>query len=193
MNIAIDIDDTLTDTYSYFRPFTAEFFGVDEEELDRRGISYSTLPPEWKEREVDFLRKYCDAKVPATPFKKDAAWGVSTLRKQGHRIVIITGRTSDFYTDPYETTKEELRRGGIEYDRLICTMDKGTACRDERIDLLIDDLPANCYAAIKTGASALLFDSPVNHNAAPELSRVHNWKEAVSETEAFFRKKTASV
>ncbi len=26
------------------------------------------------------------------------------LKEMGHRIVIITGRTTDFYTDPYKTT-----------------------------------------------------------------------------------------
>lgn len=180
MNIAVDIDDTLTDTYSYFRPFTAEFFGISEEELDRRGISYSNLPAEWKKRETEFLKKYCDAKVPATPFKADAAQGVAALRKMGHRIVIITGRTPDFYTDPYATTREELRRGGIEYDKLVCTLDKGSACRSEHIDLMIDDLPANCLAAKETGAEAFLFDSPVNHTQQVDLVRVHSWDEAVA-------------
>ena len=179
MNIAVDIDDTLTDTYRYFLPFTAEFFGVTTEELERRGISYANMPTEWKARETEFLKKYCDAKVPDTPFKEDAAWGVSTLRKHGHRIVIITGRTSDYYTDPYATTREELRRGGIEYDRLICTLDTASACRSEKIDLMVDDLPANCTAAEKAGVKVLLFDSPTNRNADPALRRVHSWKEAV--------------
>lgn len=29
MNIAVDIDDTLTDSFEYFMPFVAEFFGED--------------------------------------------------------------------------------------------------------------------------------------------------------------------
>ncbi len=29
MNIAINIDDTLTDSFDYFQPFVAEYFGVD--------------------------------------------------------------------------------------------------------------------------------------------------------------------
>ena len=179
MNIAVDIDDTLTDTYHYFLPFTAEFFGMSAEELERRGISYCNMPREWKARETEFLKRYCDSKVPFTPFKEDAAQSISLLRSLGHRIIIITGRTSDFYTDPYATTREELRLGGIEYDNLICTLEKADACRREKIDLLIDDLPSNCFAAMETGAKALLFDSPTNQNADPSLRRVHSWKEAV--------------
>ena len=29
MNIAIDIDDTLTDSFDYFQPFVAEYFGAE--------------------------------------------------------------------------------------------------------------------------------------------------------------------
>lgn len=35
MNIAVDIDDTLTDSFDYFMPFAAEFFGADVDELRR--------------------------------------------------------------------------------------------------------------------------------------------------------------
>ena len=39
MNIAIDIDDTLAQTFEYFVPFVAEYFGVDEAELWEQGAS----------------------------------------------------------------------------------------------------------------------------------------------------------
>lgn len=45
MNIAIDIDDTPTDTFDYFIPFVAEYFGWNESELKKKRISYSDLTP----------------------------------------------------------------------------------------------------------------------------------------------------
>lgn len=47
MNIAVDIDDTLTDSFDYFQPFVAQYFGADENELQAQNISYSNLPDEW--------------------------------------------------------------------------------------------------------------------------------------------------
>ena len=47
MNIAIDIDDTLTESFDYFLPYVAEYFDVDEETLRKQNISYSNLPKEW--------------------------------------------------------------------------------------------------------------------------------------------------
>lgn len=179
MNIAVDIDDTLTNSFDYFLPFVAEYFGVDAKELARRNISYSNLPAEWKKDEIGFCRAYYDRVVPATPFKPDAAWGINKLRELGHRIIIITGRTDAFYTDPYKTTMEELANGGIAYDKLVCTLDKASACIEENISVLIDDMPANCESAIQRGISALLFESKGNCGRETEFSLVRSWKEAV--------------
>ena len=106
MNIAIDIDDTLTESFDYFLPYVAEYFDVDEETLRKQNISYSNLPKEWKKDEIGFCRAYYDRIVPGTPFKQDAAWGVKRLRELGHRIVIITARTDALIQIP---TKRQSR------------------------------------------------------------------------------------
>ena len=38
MNIAVDIDDTLTNSFDYFMPFIAEYLGVELSELKRRNV-----------------------------------------------------------------------------------------------------------------------------------------------------------
>ena len=73
MNIAIDIDDTLTESFDYFLPFVAEYFGADAQELRERNISYSNLPEDWKQDEIGFCKTYYDRVVADTPFKPDAA------------------------------------------------------------------------------------------------------------------------
>ena len=181
MNIAVDIDDTLTNSFDYFLPFVSEYFGADEKELKERNISYSNLPEEWKKDEINFCKTYYDRVVADTPFKSDAARAKKKLRELGHKIIIITGRTAAFYTDPYKTTTEELVKGGIVYDKLICTLDKAKACIDENISVLIDDLPANCAAAAEHGISAILFNSKANQNMESTFPRVSNWSEAVEE------------
>ena len=79
MNIAIDIDDTLTDSFDYFQPYVAEYFASDTETLRQRNISYSNLPEEWKRDELGFCRRYFGRVVPDTPFKPDAAASVRKL------------------------------------------------------------------------------------------------------------------
>ena len=134
----------------------AEYFGVDEAELWERNISVDNLPYPWKKELFNFCRVYSDRVVPDTPFKPDAVWAVDELRSRGHRIVIITARTTSHYTDPYATSAEELKRAGIHYDKLICATDKADACVEENIDVLIDDYIPNCDAAAEKGIEFLL-------------------------------------
>ena len=183
MNIAIDIDDTLTDSFDYFIPFVAEFFGVSVDFCVKNNISYSTLPDEWKEREPEFCKAYYDRVVAYTPFKKDAADTVRRLRAEGHKITVITARNDSMYTDPYRTTRAELENGNIEYDKLICTLDKATACVNEHIDVLIDDSAANCTAASRKGISVILFASKANRGADIPFRRVKSWLELYGELE----------
>ena len=87
---------------------------------------------------MQFCKKYYDKVVPDTPFKKDARYYVNKLHEEGHKIVIITARTKDMYTDPYKTTKEELDKNHLLYDVIVCVMDKA-ACQERVIDLFIAD------------------------------------------------------
>lgn len=183
MNIAIDIDDTLTNTFEYLMPFVAEFYEKDLEELQRKKISYSNIPVEWRKYELDFEKHYYDKVVVQTPFKKDAARYVSLLHQMGHRIVIITGRTKEFYTDPYATTEEELKNGNIVYDKLICTLNKNQACLDEHIDVMIDDLISNCDAVSSVGITPVLFTSQANMHLNTEYARVNHWDDVIEITE----------
>lgn len=177
MKIAIDIDDTLTNSFDYFIPFVAEFFGAAPEQLRRDNISYSTLPEEWRKREPEFCRAYYDRVVPDTPFRENAVRYVNLLHEEGHRIVIITARTREMYTDPYATTRAELDKNGLQYDEIVCTMDKTRACTERGIDLLIDDSVANCRAAASAGVRVLLFSGKGNAGTDVPFARVNDWEE----------------
>lgn len=180
MKIAVDIDDTLTESFDYFQPYIAEFFDADEKVLKEKNVSYANLPEEWKSREIAFCKAYYDRIVEYTPFKSNAVDGVRRLKELGHEIVILTGRSNAFYTDPYKTTRKELARGGIAYDELICALDKVAACRNAKIELLIDDLIPNCEAVNAVGVPALLFTSKANAGEQTLNRRINNWTEAVS-------------
>lgn len=60
LNIGIDIDDTITYTFDYLMPFLAEYFNLDLEYLKENNISYTSLPDDIKDREVEFGKIYYD-------------------------------------------------------------------------------------------------------------------------------------
>ena len=50
MNIGIDIDDTLTNSFDFFQPYVAEYFNVGVDYLKENSISYSNFPDNWKKK-----------------------------------------------------------------------------------------------------------------------------------------------
>ena len=46
MNIAIDIDDTLTESFEYFQRYFAEYLGVDLEELREKARLFESVSGE---------------------------------------------------------------------------------------------------------------------------------------------------
>ncbi len=177
--IGIDIDDTLVDTFEYFQPLVAKLTGKPLEYLIENDISYENTPKEWGMDSLDFAHRFFDDYVPDTPAKDGAAQAVARLRKAGNRVVIITSRTNMLYKDCYYTSQLELANCGIEYDKLICTVDKGQACLDEKVDIMFDDLVINCEVVSKVGTKAVLFTSKENKNEESPFPRVANWNEAL--------------
>ena len=177
MKIGIDIDDTMADTFDYLMPYIAEFFNIDIKYLKDKNISYSTFPKEMKERELEFARKYYDKVIPSTPFKPKVAEYIDKIRNLGHKIIVITARDKTLYTDEYKTTIKELKNNDIHYDKLICDFDKVKVCKNEKIDLFIDDSISNCNKVNELGIETILFNSKSNINTKTNLYRIDNWKE----------------
>ena len=134
LTIAIDIDDTITNTFDFMIPYIAEFYSINLDYLKNNNISYTTLTKEMKEKEL------------------------------GHKIIIITARSFLFYTDPYKISEEYLKNNNIIYDEIICSFDKAGKCKEYNVDILIDDSIDNCTAAKKLGITSLLFDCKPNQN-----------------------------
>ncbi len=177
MKIGIDIDDTMADTFDYLMPYIADFFDVDIKYLKDNNISYSNLPKEMKERELEFAKKYYDKVIAGTPFKPKVAEYIDKIRELGHEIIVITARDKTLYTDEYKTTIEELKNNNIHYDKLICNFDKAKACKNEKIDLFIDDSIANCNKVNELGIETILFSSKGNINNKINLYRIDSWKD----------------
>lgn len=177
MKIGIDIDDTMTNTFDYLMPYISDFFKVNIDYLKSNNISYSTFPEKMKKRELEFAKKYYDKVIPNTPFKAGVSDYISKIKSLGNEIIIITARDKTLYTDDYKTTIEELKNNDIFYDKLICNFDKSKVCKEEKIDLFIDDSISNCNKVEQLGIKTILFNSKSNINIKTNLHRVNSWDE----------------
>ena len=154
MKIGIDIDDTLTDIRDELKEAALEYakelgknvnlsskYVEDKNNgnayQEKYGFSYEELKYFLKNIQEEIVKK-------AKP-RQDVVEVIKNLRKDGHKIYIITARDNEFHDDPYALSKNWLDKNNIQYDKLIVNArEKAKICIKQNIDLFIDDQLANC-------------------------------------------------
>ena len=128
----------------------------------------------------DFFFKYTTDIFTKVSIKDNASEVINRLREKGCKIYVITARSNYFIAkeiDVLEPTSNWLIKNNIVVDKIITNCygpTKAIACRDNNIDLMIDDDLYNCQMVNKLGVKYLLFDEKNRYN---ESNKVTNWLE----------------
>jgi uncharacterized HAD superfamily protein len=179
MRIGLDVDDTIADTSSIVIEYALLF---DKEYKEGKGIVDPEIRTligkfDWTlDDKYNFWKLYAkDMAINVKP-KVDCKEVLTKLKEEGNEIYIVTYRTKERFEYPYELTEEWLKKEGIPYDVLIADSGpKGIVCKENNIDVLIDDGINHCTDALNNGIRALLFES--KYNKIYDIERVLNWKE----------------
>lgn len=183
MNIGIDIDDTISNTYeylfSYAQKYTVEELGKEIKNVNRNAVThmYATTFHNWsKEEERNFLLKYYEKVVKKVKPRQYAVEVINQWKKEGHKIYLITARFKFDTFDIEEKTKKWLQENKIEYDELILNAeDKVVVSKNKKIDVFIDDSIKNCKSMAKSGIKTYIMDTIINLNFEDErVTRVYS-------------------
>lgn len=167
MRIGIDIDNTITDienqlneaAYNYAKQLGKEIDkNIKVEDSKNDGNVYQKIYKftyeELKHFFGDIQEEITNNAIP----RPCAVETIKKLRKEGHEIYIITARDNEFHEDPYMLSKNWLDNNSIEYDKLIVNVrEKAPLCKDEKIDIFIDDQLNNCLEVSKEGIKTIRF------------------------------------
>ena len=96
MNIGIDIDDTITNTYETLIPMIAISYGMNIDKLFEKLPTYKELRgtlPDYNK----FIRDNFSKMAKMVPLKVGAVDVINKLREQGHRIIFISARNNNEY------------------------------------------------------------------------------------------------
>lgn len=130
MNIGIDIDDTITNTWETLMPICAKKFNTTINKL-------KTLPPYYGIiKELTSLEEYlklmreCEEIMQEIPLKENVKEILDKLKEEENKIIFITAR-GEPYDNPYKMTKDYLDKFSIPYDKIIINaQSKGIVCKD---------------------------------------------------------------
>ena len=188
MNIGIDIDDTISETFETLLPYSQKYIIEDlkrkstiELRSDYPNHFYIVYMNGWNEKEaIDFWEKYYAEILRKVNIKKFASEVINKLKNEGHKIYLITARWDMRADNVEEITKQWLKDNNIEYDGLFLNAnDKLQLAKENNIDIFIDDSFNNCKNIVdNTNAKVYMMTSRVNGNLKDEkIKRVYSWPE----------------
>lgn len=184
MILGIDIDDTISDTYScifpYAQKYTVEDLRKKIEDGDRNSITHMYVEKfhKWTEEQgKQFLDKYYEEILQNVQPKSFATESIKQLKKEGHKIILITARFPSEKFDVKELTMKWLKENKIDYDELIINaQDKVEVAKNKKIDLFLDDSIHNCEKMSEAKIRTFMMDSIINLNYKNDtIQRIYSW------------------
>lgn len=184
MIIGIDIDDTIADTceimLNYAQEYTIDV--LKREPILKDGNCnthfYVQYLHDWKEGEdMEFLNDFYEKIIQETRPKTLAIKYLQKLHEEGNKIVLITARWESDKFDVVKTTEEWIKKNNVPCDKLIINAEnKLVACKQENVDLFIDDSFSNCQMVSESGIKTFIMDTRANKGLNDSrFERVFSW------------------
>lgn len=193
MNIGIDIDDTITNTYdvlfNYAQKFTIDELGKEINDVDRSAITkmYTTTFHNWnEEEEKEFFDKYNEEIMKQLKPKLFSAEIIRKLKEE-NKIYIITSRFDTEKSNVEEVTKKWLKDNFIPYDKLVLNVqNKSAIAKKYDIKIFVDDSIKICEEIVEENIKAFIFDSIINKEYQNEkVTRVYSWPHLYQEIKKY--------
>ena len=173
MRIGVDLDDTICRTTE-----------IVHDRLERYAKSNNLNPLDIMNDEVlkqAFFNIYLEDIYTNVEIKRNVKDVLKRLKSKGNELYIISARSNDFTPTVKNVeviTEKWLKKHEIEVDKIITSAygeEKSKICKENNIDLMIDDDPFNYKKIIAEGTKCLLFDDREKYNL--ENNYMTSWLE----------------
>jgi len=192
MKIGIDIDDTtfltVKSMLKYADIFEEEISGVPTNRDSFGSIKnryYLKALYGWNEEtKFAFFDKYYKNVLEECIMLPNANKIIQKLKEEGNEIHFITARLMNIKNcDTESITRNSLDKFNIPYNTLnLHISDKLTFCKNNGIDLLIEDSYETCRELMDNGIKSILMTTKMNSNIENgDIVRVNNWDEIYEE------------
>ena len=156
MRIGIDMDDTICRTTE-----------IVHDRLEKYSEQLNISPLDImndEELKKNFFSIYIEDIYDNAEVKRNVGEVLKRLKNKGNEIYIINSREDAFKstnTTAYDITKKWLDKYGIMYDKIIIGVygeGRANICKENQIDLMIDNDPYNYKKITSSGTKCILFD-----------------------------------
>lgn len=171
MRIGIDIDDTITKTHEYV-------YNLKKNNLPEYDPN-ELLP---NEVFIPFIEKYERDIHQNVSLKDGVKEALDYLHNNGHKIIILSSRGS-FYKNitedtAYQDSVDYFNKNNLPFDKIMTNLvDKVEACKENDIDLFIDDKLSMCESVRAAGIKVIKMSNYSDIETDIEIA--NNWKEII--------------
>lgn len=182
MKIGIDIDGVILNFEGELR-VQAELNDVIN--LKRNSIvdekeTFFQAKYNWSEEEInDFITNNFLKLSKECNFMPGAVEVINLLKKEGHELIIISSR-GGLIKEMKDIAEQRLEEKGLKFDKYyFVAKDKAKICKEENIDIMIDDYYKTCKSLVDNEIKTLYFREYPNYELEENeyLIEVHNWGE----------------
>ncbi|MDE5540160.1 MAG: HAD hydrolase-like protein, partial [Bacilli bacterium] len=152
MKIGIDLDGVLFDSEKFYRVY-AELY---DEQILKRNSKVDNKEVRFQERfnwsveeQKDFIDRYLEKVFKEANFMPGAIEVLKLLKTLGCKLVVVTARGgmgADGSANAIDITKKRFEEANLDiFDKCLWgAKDKAQLCKNEGIDVMIDDNIGNC-------------------------------------------------
>lgn len=180
MKIGIDLDGVVFDSETTFRTYE-EIYDIEELKgnnlINREEPKYQQRYNWTEEQQEEFIQKYFLEVANTSPFMAGFKTVYEKLRNQGHEFVVITAR-GGYLKEMRKVAEELFAKNNIQFDKYFWHIeDKAEICKQENVDIMIDDDWRIINQLAENGIKTLYFRD-TNLVKLPEsklIKEVNNW------------------
>ena len=182
MKIGIDLDGVIFDSEKNFRVYSELY---DIQVLKRNSIVNNKELQfqeryNWTEEEQEgFLNKYHDKIIRKSNFMPGAKEVLRLLKQEGHTLFIISAR-GGWNKKMIDVTKQVLEENEMDiFEKYYFAIrNKQEVCKNENIDIMIDDSYQNCKNISECKIKTIYLKDAPSYDFENEYTKVlYNWGE----------------
>ncbi len=172
MRIGIDIDDVITETSIAVKEYIEKY----DKDRDMMNHIEEVMRGDMPTQNIkDFFKNESSKIFKRVKLKPNASQVIEKLINSGNEIFIITSRGDPKMKGTTECTLEYFRNNNIKYTKILFnSFEKAKICKENKIDLMIDDSEKYCREILKENIKSILFTSEINKTIPTKIERVNN-------------------
>ena len=189
MIIGIDIDGVILDTENLFNVY-AELYDIEKKKTSIKEEKSWLIEKRynWTDEEIkEYWEKHVEKVTQESSFVAGADVIIRKLKDQGHTLIINTARgIEDGFTSKklreilIESAKEKFKKEKLTFSKYYWAVtDKSIPCKNENIDIMIEDNYGNCLKVAKEKIHSIYLQNSVYPKTIENeyIHEANNWGE----------------